>query len=365
MKRFIYILVCLLICVGIGGGAYVLAKNADTDTKIEQPDNSPTDGNNSVNSGHTGSGNADFKDPNGGSSEEEEKPPVPLTSPTNESSLIADGLEMVVGAQLYVGDDAERPMLRFTCNVTPELKTAVEADGSKRLGMLVLPLRFLDRVNTQNYTYIDWINALEASGVDSYYLTTFDATGLGVNGNNYYMRFRLEEIPYGSVNTKFACIGVLITANGNGTKSYQYSAFPNGGTYRSNARSAAYVAGASLNAYTLGQVNFTESALSKIRSCVNEAVDEANGLAMPTDNGSTFVLNVSTAGPKTLAVGEAFKVSASYAPSRAEVPIWYRSTDESVVRVDADGNVTALKAGTAVVGVYVAGEAFGITVTVS
>jgi hypothetical protein len=179
------------------------------------------------------------------------------------------------------------------------------------------------------------------------------------------MRFRLEEIPYGSVNTKFACIGVLITANGNGTKSYQYSAFPNGGTYRSNARSAVYVAGASLNAYTLGQVNFTESALSKIRSCVNEAVDEANGLAMPTDNGSTFVLNVSTAGPKTLAVGEAFKVSASYAPSRAEVPIWYRSTDESVVRVDADGNVTALKAGTAVVGVYVAGEAFGITVTVS
>ena len=221
MKRFIYILVCLLICVGIGGGAYVLAKNADTDTKIEQPDDSTTDGNNSVNSGHTGSGNADFKDPNGGSSEEEDEPPVPLTSPTNESSLIADGLEMVVGAQLYVGDDAERPMLRFTCNVTPELKTAVEADGSKRLGMLVLPLRFLDRVNTQNYTYIDWINALEASGVDSYYLTTFDATGLGVNGSNYYMRFRLEEIPYGSVNTKFACIGVLITANGNGTKSYQ------------------------------------------------------------------------------------------------------------------------------------------------
>jgi uncharacterized protein YjdB len=76
-------------------------------------------------------------------------------------------------------------------------------------------------------------------------------------------------------------------------------------------------------------------------------------------------MEVSPTGPKTVSVGETFKVEVSYFPENVNYPIWYRSTDTSILTVDDQGNVTALKAGTAVIGVYIAGETYGITVTVS
>ncbi len=346
MKKLFYILVCLLLCAGIVGGAYVFAKTVNTNTPIAQP--SEGIGNNNADSD-----TAEDEELNG------------LTVPANETSLIAKGLEMVPGAQLYMSEDSDRPMIRFTCNVSTHLKSLVEADSTKQLGMLLIPLKFFDKVNLENYTYIDWITAFDASGEDSYYLMKFDAANIGEGSSDYYMRFRLTDIPYGGINMKIACIGVLITTNSDGTKSYQYASFPNGGTYRSNARSTAYVAAQVLNAYTLGESTYTESEMTKIKGFINEAVDEANGLKSSTDDGSTFILDVSPTGVKTLIIGESFKVNASYTPSNVELPIWYRSTDESVVCVDKSGTVKALKAGTAVIGVYVAGEAFGITVKVS
>ena len=43
----------------------------------------------------------------------------------------------------------------------------------------------------------------------------------------------------------------------------------------------------------------------------------------------------------------------------------YRSSDEAILEVDGSGKVTAKAKGTAVIGVYVAGEAYGIRVNVA
>ena len=302
---------------------------------------------------------------NGGTNSEtqEEDTSNTLVAPANEASLICDDLEMVSGAQLYLGEDKVRPALRFTCNVTAELKAEVEADSTKKLAMLLIPTKFFDRVNTNNYTYIDWVNAFNDAGIDSYYLSEFETTQLYESGSNYYMRYRLEDIPYGGVNMTVTCLGVLIDNSGS-TPTYTYSKLPNGSTYRSNARSVAYVAAATLNANTLGLETLDETQLVKMQGFVNEAVDSANGLTEATDDGSTFDISTN-ATTKTMSVGETFQVVASYTPSNVLVPIWYRSNDTSIVTVDDKGLITAVGKGTAVVGVYVAGEVVAITITVA
>jgi hypothetical protein len=300
---------------------------------------------------------------NSGGTVVEEEATSTLVAPANESALICDGLEMVQGAQLYLGTDTDRPALRFTCNVSADLKATVEADSTKKLAMLVIPMKFFDRVNTNNYTYIDWVNAFNDAGIDSYYLSEFETTQLYENGSNYYMRYRLEGIPYGGMNMEVTCLGVLIDNSG-ATPTYTYSKLPNGATYRSNSRSVAYVASATLNAYKLGLESLDDAALAKMQGYVNEAVDSANGLTEATADGSTFEITTN-ATTKTMSVGETFQVNASYAPSNVLVPIWYRSNDTSIVTVDDNGLIKAVGKGTAVVGIYVAGEVVAITITVA
>ena len=358
MKKFVIFILCFLLCVGIGGSAFVIAKNMDANTSIEQSDSSMDDNTTDDGSGEVGDMN------NGNTGNTDEAPEsAELTAPANEASLIAEGLEMQTGASLYVGDESERPAMRFSCNVTAELKAEVDADENKQIAMLVMPVKYFDKVNTENYTYKDWVNAFDAAGETSYILSVFE-DNYYTSGDNYFVRFRLEDIPFGGINMEVAALGVLITTNSDGTKSYQYSSFPDGLTYRSNARSVAYVASASLNAHTLGLETFTDTQLEKIKGYVNESVDKANGLTEATDDGSMYAFTVSPSSAQTLSIGETVSLSVVISPN-VNVPIWYRSTDESVVTVDDNGKITAIKAGTAVIGVYVAGEAFGVTITVS
>ena len=118
-----------------------------------------------------------------------------------------------------------------------------------------------------------------------------------------------------------------------------------------------------MNQDILGIRNLTDKQITTLKGFINESVDKANGLTEPTDDNSTYAFTTSPSAPRTIAVGEGFTVDVEVAPD-VDVPIWFRSTDESVVTVDDNGNVVAHKAGTAVVGVYIAGKAVGITVKV-
>ena len=373
MKKFLYVLLCLLLIAGIGGSAVLLAKNINSDTQIEQPDDSTGDVTpDDSDSGSGNSGNNNSSGNNGGNgsdSGDENTPTIPpvveqqeLVDPANVSQYIADGLNMVSGASIYLGEEEYEPSIRFTCNVTSAVKEAVDNDANKSLAFLIAPVEHFDSVNVNTYTYMDWVTALNNAGKTIIY-SSLEESNFYANGDNYYVRFRLNNVMYKNINRNFVCMLVLATKSGN-TTSYQYSKLPDGATYRSNARSIAYVASAALNAHTLGLETFSDEHVAKLKGYVNQSVDLANGLSEATDDGSMYAFNVSPTGPKTISVGQTFKVDVEITPD-VNVPVWYRSTDTSVVTVDDNGNVKALKAGTAVIGVYVAGEAFGITVTVS
>ena len=68
----------------------------------------------------------------------------------------------------------------------------------------------------------------------------------------------------------------------------------------------------------------------------------------------------------TIAVGESFTLTATVAPENAnEKAVTYASSDESVATVDADGKVTAHKAGTAVITATAGGGVHSATCTVT
>ena len=371
MKKFLYVLLCLLLIAGIGGSAVLIAKTVNNDTQIEQPggdsvnddftEDSNTDGNGNTNN-DSSSQTPDSGNTDDGETEDNLPTLKGLKIPENEADYIADGLSMVTGAQLSLteGDRA----LRFTCNVSTELYNEVMADVNKEIGMLVFPTKFFDQVNTKGYTYMDWIKVFDEELEVDYSYLPYDESIIGTTDTGYYMRYKLYNIAYAGINQPISCLGVLKTTQSDGSVSYKYASMPSGETYQSNARSMAYLAAATLNANTLGMETLTDAQLTMVKGFINESVDKANGLAEPTNDGSTYLFEVSPTGPKTLSVGQTFKVDVDITPD-VNVPVWYRSTDTSVVTVDDQGNVKALKAGTAVIGVYVAGEAFGITVTVS
>lgn len=374
MKNILYLILSLLLSVVFVGGVMKMMQPQTSET----PESTATDSTDDFWGDNSEENSTDSKDESvkedasdstgkEDSSETEKEEELPMLKglkiPANEADLIEERLEMRTGAQLYVGNDVERPQLRFSCNVTKELRAEIEGNANKQLAMLLFPANGFDFVNPDKYTYIDWITALDKAGQTGYVLSYFD-NNYQPNGEDYYIAFRFENIPYKQINNSIAALGVVITTNADGTKTYEYSKLPVGQTYQSNARSVAYVAAASLNAHVLGMETFTNDRLALLKSYINESVDKAVGHASATNDGSMYAFTVMPTGPKAVKVGETFALQVFVSPA-VNIPIWYRSTDESILTVDDNGNVTAKAKGTAVIGVYVAGESYGVTVTVS
>ena len=280
MKKILY----FLLCVGIGGSAFILYKNFGTEK-------TPTTQGGDVTIDDGKEGVTDFDDPpadssDSGTSGGSDDTQTELTPPADETSYIAEGMEMLAGASVYMGDDETLdPAIRFTCLIDNELKTEVKADENKSLAILVAPLDYFEAVNANSTTYIDWVNAF-AEAEKTVILTVFDGYGT-YNDYTSFMRFTLTNVLYDNINRKFVAMGVLID-NSSGTPTYKYSAMPEGQTYRTNARSVAYVAGAALNAYAMGLETFTEERAAKLRTYIDMAVDKVNGLSAYTNCGKRY-----------------------------------------------------------------------------
>lgn len=310
-------------------------------------------GSDDMDSGNTDSGNTD----SGGTEENNT-----LKNPANVTSYIASGLEMKPGAAIYLGEEEYEPAIRFTCKVSATLKSVLDNDDSKSLAFLIAPVDTFDEVNPKNYTYMDWVTEFDKAGKTKIY-SVLESGNIQESGGEYFVAFRLQNVLYKNMNRGFVCMTVLAMKSGN-TTTYKYNAYPAGVDYRSNARSVAYVAAAALNANALGMESFSSQEVERLKGYVNQSVDLANGKAQATDDGSMYAFTTNITAPQKLSIGESFTVVTTISPN-VNVPVWYRSSDESVIEVDESGKVTAKGKGTAVVGVYVAGESYGITVTVS
>ena len=379
MKNFFYFLLSAMLCLLLIGGIYVATQD---NTNTKPPDNSQSNSSvveddssdsGSTDTGDSSMGGTDSGTENSGSSGEGNNTPPDssetdkptdnsLRNPANASSYIESGLEMVSGASIYLGEAEYEPAIRFTCNVSGAVKTEVDGSSNKELAFLLAPVEYFDEVNTNNYTYMDWVTAFENAGKTIIYSVLEDGN-FNANGSDYVVRFRLQNVLYKNINRNFVCMLVLKTTSGS-SGTYKYSAYPACVDYRSNARSVACVAAASLNANALGMENFSEDDLVKLKSYVNQSVDCANGKSEATNDGSMYAFTTNITAPQKLSVGETFTVITTISPD-VNVPVWYRSSDEAIIEMDSNGKVTAKAKGTAVVGVYVAGESYGITVTVS
>ena len=359
MKKFLYVLVCLLLIASIGGFAYLLKgagkdKPKDTFVSTEQSEE-----------------RVDHSEEDDGDSSVEDEPMKEtvvkgLTVPENEEELIAKGLTMRKGATLDF-TEGERA-IRITCDITQELYDEVKTDENKTLGMLLIPQKFFDQVNTGKYTYIDWINAFNEAGITSYQYLVYDDDIIGDTDTGKYMRYRLWGLSYTAIVHNITCIGVLATTNADGSVTYQYAAMPKGETCQSNSRSIAYVAAESLNNHALGLEEYDDAQLAKLRGYINETVDVLNGLSAATDDGSTFEIAFAEE-TQSLTIGESLDLSVTVKPGlelpNSTIPIVFESLNTDAVTVDDQGKITALQSGTAVVRAYVAGEVAAITIRVS
>lgn len=357
MKKILYFLLCIILCIGIGGSAFVLYKNFGTEK-------TPTTQGGDVSVDDGKSGVTDFDDPPADSSNgTSDNTQTELTPPADETSYIAEGMKMLAGASVYMGEDETLdPAIRFTCLIDNELKAEVEADENKSLAILIAPLDYFEEVNANNTTYIDWVTAFAEAG-KTVYLSVFDGYGT-YNDYTSFMRFTLTNVLYNNINRRFVAMGVLIDNSGS-TPTYKYSAMPDGETYRTNARSVAYVAGAALNAYAMGLENFTEARAAKLRTYIDMAVDQANGLSAYTNNGDMPEVTITSNKNVTMALNSYHTIEGTVEPVGVDIPARFVSSNENVATVSESGVIYARGYGSATITLYIAGEAYTISVTCS
>ena len=294
------------------------------------------------------------------SSEEVEETPS-LSFPDNVLDYIALGLEVNENAILDVSHcTATGGAVKFFCSVSSDLRNAIAESENQTLAMLLFPLKFFDEVNTQNLAYMDWITEFEKTGKTNYYLLRFDDIEASENDLRY--AGYLYDLPYKSINQGFVGMGVLITTDENGNETYKYSAYKSG-NYRTNARSLGYVAAETLNNYALGKGDYTAEQIEFAKTYVNWSVDSVNGLAEPTDDNSTYNVMVSPT-TLTLNVGETATLGVSVAQD-INVPVGYKSLNESVVTVSETGEIKAVAKGTTIIAAYVAGVPYTVRITIN
>ncbi len=364
MRKIISLILCLLLCAGVGGGAYALYRhynpqeNPPVDSSIENPDGGTTDSGNGGNGGNTDSGEPETP--------EIAPMDVPLSVPTNVTSLVESRLTMVGGAQVYFGKDDEdlEPAIRFTCNVGATLVDEVMGDENKKFAMLLAPMDMFDKINPDNKTYLDWVTEFNKAN-KTVILSEFTGIHENDDGSGYF-RFTLANVLYNNIFRPFVAIGVVID-NTSGTPVYKYAAMPDGMNYRTNARSVTQVAGAALNAHALGEATFGDDQVAKLKNYINMAVDNLNGLEEPTDDNSMPTVEITGGNSVSVATGAIHQLSWKLNPYNKYfvLPARFVSSNQNIATVDASGEIKGVAIGTTTVKMYVAGEVYTVSVTVT
>ncbi len=364
MRKFLTILLALLLCAGIGGAGYALYKTYSPDADkpaVENPVETPDDGDNTDNGD-----NGDNTD--SGEQETPEVAPmdVPLSVPTNVTTLVESRLTMLGGAQVYFGETDEdlEPAIRFTCNVGATLAEEVMGDENKKFAMLVAPMDYFDSVNPDNKTYLDWVAEFNKAN-KTVILSEFTGIHENDDGSGFF-RFTISNVMYNNIFRPFVAMGVVID-NTSGTPVYEYAAMPEGMNYRTNARSVTQVAGAALNANALGEASYTTEQVAKLKNYINMAVDNLNGLEESTDDGSMPTVTITGGNSVSVAANAIHQIEYTLTPYNRYfvLPARYVSSNQNIATVSASGEIKGVSAGSTTVKMYVAGEVYTINVTVT
>lgn len=276
--------------------------------------------------------------------------------------LIQDGLVMQEEPMLSLGDSQG---IRFTANVTPELKKEVETDENKTFGFVIAPVSYFVEVDTENKpNEVDWLNAFEEESLEVIsfdecnVITKFHADG---TVKEYCVQGSIMEIEYKNTNVEYLAFAYVKTTDDDGEASYKYASYPDGVSYQTQARSLAYLTAETLNESAVNNTYYSSGDLSLMKGLINNSVDNANGLEKPTNDGSMYEVTLSKT-KLTLEVGEEATLKVK-TEEKVKVPVWWTMEDASIVTVK-DGVLTAMGEGETKVFAWVAGVAYSCMVTV-
>ena len=236
------------------------------------------------------------------------------------------------------------------------------AEGHAKVFGMIAPLKYFDKVNTNNYEFINWKKALENDAV--FFSGDSDDITQDSNGE-YYTRFVCSNLSEGQFNKALVCVAGLEFADG----SVWYAAMPAGENYRTMARSLAFGAGNILNKNAAGEISSSTEDLQYYRYIVNVSVDWANGeLGRPTDTDK-YSIEILSGTSMTLTIGESKQCIAVLSPTYEShydmlPPIAYYSSNDNVFTVTLDGKVTGKGKGTSILCIYGGGDIKQVSVKV-
>ena len=254
--------------------------------------------------------------------------------------------------------------IRFLATVSPELKKEVESDENKCFGFVIAPLTYFVQIDLVNdLSQMDWVKTFEKEEMsvitmdDAIPITRSHADG---TITEHVLMGGVADILYNNTNREFMAFAYVKTTKGDKV-SYKYASYPNGVSYKTQARSFAYVTSKALNDCTVNYTYYSEADIEFMKRVINDSVDFAHKLPESTDDGSMYEVTLSETA-KTLEIGETFTLKVNI-EEKVKVPVWWTTTDASVVTVK-DGILTAHGKGTATVYAVVAGELYACEITV-
>ena len=277
-------------------------------------------------------------------------------------SFIQEGLVMYDEPELRLGDPQG---IRFKATVSPELKKEVESDENKCFGFVIAPLTYFVQVDVGNdFGGMDWLKTFEKEGMA---VITVDECAVVTKSQadgtitEHLIQGSITSILYNNTNREFLSFAYVKTTDGDEV-SYKYASYPEGLSYKTQARSLAYVATQALNDKAVNFTYYSEADVEIMKGFINNSVDLANGLTEATPDGSIYAVTLSETS-KTLKAGETFTLKAEIA-EKVKVPVWWTTDDATVATVN-NGVVTATGIGSTTVTAYVAGEKYECVITVS
>ena len=275
---------------------------------------------------------------------------------------LQEGLEKYAEPELRL---AEPQGIRFKASVSPELKQEVENDENKSLGMIIAPLNYFLKVDTKDsLAETDWVGRFnEESMTVLYYDNCGINTKVQPNGTviGHYIQCSITNIFYKNTNLEFMAFAYVKTVDGE-NESYKYASYPQEYSYKTQARSLAYLTAEALNNKAANNVHYSNADIEIMNGFINNSVDYANGLEEATLDGSKYTVSLSI-NEKTLKLGEEIQIDVEIAEN-VKVPIWWKTEAETVASV-SNGVVKATGVGTTRIIVYVAGEEYTCAITVT
>lgn len=367
LKIFVWIFATILIVgVAIGGGS-LLKKAGDTldglTSDLQTSENVGGGGQDSL----TPDSSEDSTVP-GEDSEVEEPVEPEEPEPEPEPVVPLVNYEMSINSAMQMAVIDNRPAIRSAVYLTGELYSELLLFGNAYT--LWAPLSYFQAVNPNNVSTCDYIKEFKNRGY-AYKLLSMDLSAFERQTDGRYKGFTpaLTHIKYQEVNTRYVAMGAISLDGGN---SYEYGTFENGGTYAGCARSVGFLASAHVNYAHYADVlgvdrGMTDQWYSDCRYFLNESVDLSAGQTVVTEDYSTYQLKAEypdgVSGAKYMSVGESIKLDVSLSPTApSDICIWLRPCtsdgeySSDVVKVDNQGNVTAIGKGYVVVCIFAGGD---------